>query len=55
MKLKYKNIWALELLVKDQWTQCVCFRYKKEAIKYAKNIKWTSTRIEKRFLLTDKY
>ena len=53
--LKFKKIWAVDLLVKNQWIQHISFKYKRDAIKQAKDITWTETRIEKRILLTDKY
>ena len=53
MKLKFKKLWALDVLIKDQFIQLTSFKYKKDAIEESK--KWLKTRIEKRILLTYKY
>jgi hypothetical protein len=53
MILKFKKIWAIDVLVKDQFIQLTSFKYKRDAVKESKN--WLKTRIEKRILLTDKY
>jgi hypothetical protein len=55
MKLRFKKLWAIDVLVKDQFIQLTSFKYKRDAIKQTKDITWTETRIEKRILLTDKY
>jgi hypothetical protein len=53
MKLKFKKLWAIDVLIKDQFIQLTSFKYKRDAIEESK--KWLKTRIEKRILLTYKY